>query len=377
MTKDQAFYLSYLKEHATAMSILVLEDEDSSRSVMDRILGSIFGFYISAANRKEAFEALDKHSFDIILTDICLPDLNGLEFLKEFKNKEHQPRFIVASGHSSMEYMLQAIEIGVDSFIVKPIIMENLLSALYKTVSQISKQKELEQSQLELVAANEQTSALIEMQDRFIKDALHEINTPLAVIMATLEILEDKYPHNAMLERIDAASRTLKASFEDLIYHTINGKAQIKAEAIDLKDFLRSRIDYFQPIINANALRVHTNIANDVMPITINAVKLQRLIDNNLSNAIKYSYRNPGDIYIDLIKNDKYYILSIKNFGPKIADTKAIFKRFYRENMEFKGYGLGLGIVRQICEEEAIDIKVESTIKNGNVFTYKFNTKGY
>lgn len=377
MTKDQEFYLSYLREHATAMSILVLEDEDSSRNVMDRILGSIFGFYISAGNRKEAFEALNKHSFDIILTDICLPDLNGLEFLQEFKNKEHQPRFIVASGHSSMEYMLQAIEIGVDSFIVKPIIMDNLLSALYKTVSQISKQKELEQSQLELMAANEQTSALIEMQDRFIKDALHEINTPLAVIMATLEILEDKYPNNTMLERIDAASRTLKASFEDLIYHTINGKAQIKAEAINLKDFVQSRVEYFQPIINANALRVHTNLTNDNMPITINAVKLQRLIDNNLSNAIKYSYRNPGDIYIDLTKNDKCYTLSIKNFGPKIADTKAIFKRFYRENMEFKGYGLGLGIVRQICEEEAIDIKVESTIKNGNIFTYKFNTKGY
>ncbi|MEY4504831.1 MAG: hypothetical protein RL154_1127, partial [Pseudomonadota bacterium] len=308
--------------------------------------------------------------------DICLPDLNGLDLLKQLGQNSHVPRFIVASGYGSMEYMQQAIEIGVDSFIIKPVILENLLAALYKTVSQISKQKELEQSRLGLIAANEQTIELLAMQDRFIKDTLHEINTPLAVIMATLELLEDKYPNDNMLGRIDAASRTLKSNFEDLIYHTINGKAQIKAEAIDLVEFLESRIEYFRPIINANALIIDTDLIDTKLPILINPVKLQRLIDNNLSNAIKYSYRNPGKITVHLNKNSKGYIFSVKNFGPKIADTKSIFERFYRECSDLKGYGIGLGIVKQICEEEAIDIKVESSTKNGTIFTYKFNIKG-
>jgi signal transduction histidine kinase len=254
--------------------------------------------------------------------------------------------------------------------------LENLLSALYKTVSQIYKQKELHQSRLELLASNEQTNALLDMQDRFIKDALHEINTPLAVIMTTLELLNDKCANNQLLDRIDAASRTLKASFEDLIYHTINGQAQIKVEAIDLVEFIEQRIEYFKPIINANALKVEINLANEKLPILINPVKLQRLIDNTISNAIKYSYRNPGIITANLSNTKLQYIFSIKNFGPKIEDTESIFNRFYRESTQAKGYGLGLGIVKQICEEENIDVKVDSSAKGGTTFTYKFKIMG-
>ena len=167
-----------------------------------------------------------------------------------------------------------------------------------------------------------------------------------------------------------------KNNFEDLIYHTLDGKAQIKADAIDLGEFIKSRIEYFGPIISANALQINFSLSDEKCMLSLIPIKLQRLIDNNLSNAIKYSYRNPGKIIVTLLQENGCCILRFQNYGPKIEDVHSIFNRFYREKPDYMGYGIGLGIVKQICDEEDISINVESSSKNGSIFTYKFNLKG-
>ncbi|MDX9743007.1 MAG: ATP-binding protein, partial [Arcobacteraceae bacterium] len=91
------------------------------------------------------------------------------------------------------------------------------------------------------------------------------------------------------------------------------------------------------------------------------------LIDNNLSNAIKYSERN-STITIILEENSLQFI----TFGTPIKDVKKVFTKYYREIQIVGGYGLGLGIVKEIAKTYKITTTLTSDTKNGTNFTYQF-----
>ncbi|NQY54521.1 MAG: sensor histidine kinase, partial [Campylobacteraceae bacterium] len=93
-------------------------------------------------------------------------------------------------------------------------------------------------------------------------------------------------------------------------------------------------------------------------------------IDNNLSNAIKYSYENK-DIYIRLTETNLEYTFIVSSHSNKILDQEKIFEEYYREEKTKEGFGLGLNLVKRICEEEDVEITLESN-ENITSFIYKF-----
>ena len=95
-------------------------------------------------------------------------------------------------------------------------------------------------------------------------------------------------------------------------------------------------------------------------------IELNRLIDNNISNAIKYSL--VGSIIKIVLKEN---ILEFHSIGQKIENPKNIFKKYNRENRTTGGHGLGLAIVSDICKKYNFTIEVES--KDVNIFRYIFN----
>jgi two-component system OmpR family sensor kinase len=99
--------------------------------------------------------------------------------------------------------------------------------------------------------------------------------------------------------------------------------------------------------------------------------KTQKLVNNLISNAIKYSYKD-SQIDVCLINN----ILSVKDYGIGISneEQKEIFKRYKRGNNNEGGFGIGLDIVKGICEEYLLPLTVESKIKNGALFSIDFTS---
>ena len=112
------------------------------------------------------------------------------------------------------------------------------------------------------------------------------------------------------------------------------------------------------------------NIQDDIY-IKFNNTEFQRIIDNNLSNAIKYSYaKSPIFVRLDYI-SDEEVEFSVTTHSKKIEYQNKIFDDFYRENSARGGFGLGLRIVKEICDKNLVTIQLDSNEKETK-FTYRF-----
>ena len=206
--------------------------------------------------------------------------------------------------------------------------------------------------------------------DNFIKDSMHEINTPLAIISVNVDMITRKMGENKHLHRIKAAAKTLANIYNDMDYLIKKDKIEYKKERIDFSSFLQERVEYFQEIANLRNITIKVVIEPDIF-VYMNRVKLQRVVDNTLSNAIKYS-KEKGHIKVYLKKFNDKAILAIKDYGIGIENPQKIFDRYYREDIDKGGFGIGLNIVKNIIDEEKITLKVVSKPAKGAAFIYYF-----
>jgi signal transduction histidine kinase len=140
-----------------------------------------------------------------------------------------------------------------------------------------------------------------------------------------------------------------------------------------MSDFLEERIDFFSEIAQGNKHDIIPEIENDIW-IYFSPEELQRIVDNNLSNAIKYANRGT-DVKVILKEEKEEIVLEFVGTSPKIEDTERIFKAFERENNVRGGFGLGLEIVYAICQKENVKIEVRST-DDLTLFSYRFQKGG-
>ncbi len=207
--------------------------------------------------------------------------------------------------------------------------------------------------------------------DDFIKDAMHEINTPLSIININVDMYNEKFGSNKYFSRIKSASKILSTIYDDMNY-TIKEKTinQTQKESINFSEFLKKSVDYFKDIAELKGIKIVSDIEENLF-INFIPAKLQKIIDNNLSNAIKYS-KEEQEVIVSLKKKDNYCLLGFKDYGIGIKDVDSIFSRYYREDHTKGGFGIGLNIVGRICKEENIEVKIESKPNNGSYFEYRF-----
>jgi len=219
----------------------------------------------------------------------------------------------------------------------------------------------------------EENRILLEENKLFIADMVHQIRTPLSVIMTNTSLIEMKTKEevSSYITQINSAINMLSNSYEDLSYIISNDTIEYKPIEIDLTDFLNERIDFFEVIAHANNKTITAHIQNDIK-VSMNDTELERLIDNNLSNAIKHSY-DKSDIEIVLEKNNSDIVLKFISKGTDIYNVTKLFDKNYTESYGAKrSLGLGLNIVKMICEKNNIRYSVHSE-DNTNTFTYIFN----
>ena len=177
--------------------------------------------------------------------------------------------------------------------------------------------------------------------------------------MGNIELYKMENGKNKYLTNIEVALKNLFSIYDDLSYLVKKNQIEYPKYKLDLNDYIRSRIDFFTPVANKVNSKFNFNAPKEEMIIFFNESKLQRIIDNNLTNAIKYTYENK-DIYITLKKEKDIFKFLISSHSNKIQHPEKIFKEYYREEKSKDGFGLGLNLVKRICDEEGVKIYLES-----------------
>ena len=203
-----------------------------------------------------------------------------------------------------------------------------------------------------------------EKLNTFIKDSTHELNTPItALLMSTSS---PNLTSEKNIQRIRLSAKRVSELYEDLTYLFLREESKEK-ELIAFDLILREQITYLKPFADKKSIMIEQNI--EKMDFMIDKESAIRLINNLISNAIKYSEQ--GDTIEITLKNRK---LIVKDNGIGIEEEKLkdIFERFYRATSMSGGFGIGLDMVRTITKNYAIMIEVQSVLGVGTTFTLTF-----
>lgn len=182
----------------------------------------------------------------------------------------------------------------------------------------------------------------------FIKDIIHDLNTPLTSILINLKMLETKN------EEIDSISRSAKNIA--MLHQNLDGylrEAQMQSDKFDLRTLIEEQVDFFSPLYDY----LHWDVDVDTCVIYTDKNAFTRIVYNLLSNACKYN-TSEGKIHLSMQDN----ILTIANTSYGVKEPSKVFERFYKESE--RGLGIGLHIVEKLCHELHISKKfiIEGTL---------------
>jgi len=192
----------------------------------------------------------------------------------------------------------------------------------------------------------------LNLNDEFVKDMLHDFNTPLSSLQINFKILQKKFGQDEAIYRSEEAMKSIHDLQSNLVYFLSH--SPLSQEKIELSSFITKRVKSHKIVFP----EINFLVELDECYLTINPEAFVRVIDNLLSNASKYNVIN-GTVKVALEKSN----LVIEDSGIGIKNPSKIFNRFYRETS--RGMGIGLHVVKKLCDDLNIKIDVESEVKKG------------
>ena len=192
----------------------------------------------------------------------------------------------------------------------------------------------------------------LRMNEEFVKDILHDFNTPISSMLINLKIFKREIGDNEKIQRLENNIQSI-LSLQDNLRIFLKG-VPAQSESFSLKDLVENRVLYFRELY----ADIHYRISVENTVLKTNKDAFTRIIDNLLSNAGKYNIAN-GDVHIVLQENN----LTILDTGKGIKKPKKVFDRYYKE--QDRGIGIGLHIVKKLCDELIIPIDIQSKENEG------------
>jgi len=366
--------------------ILIADDNADMRDYLRRLLSARYDVE-AAGDGETAWAMASSQGFDLVLSDVMMPKLDGFGLLKTLRadEKTRTIPFILLSARAGEESRVEGIGAGADDYLVKPFSARELLARVESHLNLQRVRRESEEALLEMMAREKKARASAEVANRIKDDFLavlsHELRTPLNAIVGWTHLLKNGKLSEKDRERgIDVIDRNATAQREIIdelldVSRIVSGKLKLDPKPVELQGIVEAAIDAVRPAAQAKNIEIVTSIDPNAGLIMGEAVRLQQVIWNLLSNAVKFTPKD-GRVEVRLRSVDKDVEVVVSDTGEGIETEflPFIFERFRQADSSSRrthgGLGLGLSIVRSLVEMHGGQVRAESDGKEkGATFT--------
>lgn len=351
----------------TVPTILIVDDELDNFDVLETMLMSEHYQVHYAAQGLQALSFLEITQPDVILLDVMMPEMDGIEVCRRIKaNRQwsHIP-IVIVTALTAKEDLARCLEAGATDFLSKPV---NRLELCARVRSMIRIKQQYDDLQ-----------GLLQMREDMVNMIVHDLRNPLASIILAAEIL--KFPNlspskqQIKVDQIALAGQQLRSQIDNLLLMAKmeSGKMVLNPSDIDLVDLCKSALEDFRAIAAQKNLQLVSQFPLNHTCVRGDANLIRRIVDNLFSNAVKFSPANSAIVVQVDASRSGGGVIRVTDSGPGVSEELRhhIFEK-YEIGTLIQGTsqtGLGLAFCKMAIEAHQGSITVESHESQGSTFT--------
>ncbi len=384
-------------DRETGSRILVVEDDDTIRLVISQVLEEDGHDVTSASSGEEALAEFKKSPSDLILTDIIMGEMSGIDLLREVREISAETPVIVVTSQASFETAAAALRLGAYDYLTKPFEDLDVISAAVKRAVEWLEMgkhnrrllEDLEKNAEELRKAKEAAEKATRTKSQFLANMSHEIRTPMNGVLGMLDlVLNANLPEEQKecLEIARDSAESLLTLINDILdFSKIEARELVIEEVpFDLGASVEGVADVLAPLAEEKGLellvRYHPGAPRSVVG---DPGRIRQVLMNFISNAIKFTHQ--GHIMVEVAceaggaddADCSEYVIRVIDTGIGIPEekTESVFDLFTQADSsttrEYGGTGLGLSISKQLIELMGGSIGVRSAPGEGSDFWFR------
>ncbi|MCX6549585.1 MAG: ATP-binding protein [Acidobacteria bacterium] len=365
------------------LRVLVVDDETGMRLAVARVLNTytvrlndpderVFNFAVETAESGEdALGRLATSVPDLLLLDMKLPGMSGLDVLREMRERRHDVLTVMITAYATLETAIEATKSGAHDFLPKPFTPEDLRVAVRRAVRHLLVQRE----------ARRLAEEKRQVRFQFISVLGHELKAPLAAVEGFLQILKDGSAGSdpAVIANVVDRALTRTEGMRKLIVDLLNltriesGQKRRELGEIDLREAALASIETLASAAGGRGVTVALH-APDRALFVADRGELDIILNNLVSNAVKYN-REGGRVDVSIEPSPTGWSIRVTDTGIGMTpeDRGRLFEEFVRikndQTRRIPGTGLGLSIVKKLAQLYAGAVTVTSEPGVGSTFT--------
>jgi signal transduction histidine kinase len=344
----------------TQPCVLLVDDENQFRQVLSKRL-SRRGFSIrEAADGASALERMNEAACDVVVMDVKMPGMTGIETLAEIRRRHPESEVILLTGHASTEDGVAGIKAGAFDYLTKPVEMEHLAGKIRQALDKIDRAREKrrerefrERMECRMVAAERLASL-----GTLATGIAHEVNNPLAVINDAAGWLTDLLadaPDDMPLRRqleMGLGKITTSVARARRITHQLLGHArqsEPEVSRFDLVQLVREAVELVGKPARARSVLLEVDAPEGPLPLRSDPGQLRQVLINLLTNAI-HATAEGSEVRVAIRPHGDHADFTVSDQGPGIPEEhmEHIFEPFFSTKPAGVGTGLGLFVTADI-----------------------------
>jgi light-regulated signal transduction histidine kinase (bacteriophytochrome) len=361
----------------TQASILIVDDEATHLKALCDTLSVESYTTTGTPSARAALDLLRARHFDVLLTDLMMPEMNGIALLNAAREISPDVACIVMTGHGTIDSAVEAMKGGAIDYVLKPIKLNALMQVIARGLQVRRLHAIIDQRTRELEQANKDLEA-------FSYSISHDLRAPLRVVDAFCQMFLEDYGDTIpaegrrMLDQARAGSQRMSQLIDDLLAFSRFGSRPLQTGVVDMRSLatrvaaaVRTQVQAAGP---AGAQDVTIEIG-DLPECIGDSSLLEQVLINLLSNACKFSRGRPQPrVEVSAAPEASHNIYVVRDNGVGFDATYAhklfgVFQRLH-STAEFEGTGIGLSIVKRIVQRHGGRVWAESAPDEGAVFYF-------